>query len=112
MSPRKSRPTPQLSTSPALQDTAGRASFDSDLDWLYFHAEMRFQQHGGSKCALCRAHVRHVVEVTSFRPDGTKAFPCLCMRCLVAEEARSSRVVLRLDGIAAESHRPLPRRAA
>lgn len=110
MSPRKPRPTP--TTSPVLQDTAGRASFDSDLDWLYFHAEMRFQQHGGSKCAICRAHVRHVVEVTSFRPDGKKDFPCLCMRCLVAEEARASRVVLRLDGIAAESHRPAAARRA
>src|SRR5579864_2604334 len=28
------------------------------------HAELNFRLNGGGKCAICRSHVRHVVEVT------------------------------------------------
>lgn len=113
MSPRKPRPTP-LSLPPVFKTKSDSDpdSFASDLDRLYFHAEMHFLRQGGSKCAMCHAHVRHVVEVSSFRPEGKQVFPCLCTRCLVAEEARSSRVVLRFEGVAADSVRPASRRFA
>ena len=77
-------------------------SFDNDEERLLYRAEIRFQRHGGSKCAVCGAHVRHVVEVVSARGDGESIFPCLCTRCLVAEESRGP-VVLRLKDLAVDS---------
>ena len=71
---------------------------------LFDCAEIGYKTEGGQRCSICRAHVRHAVQVVCERPDATSdTFDCLCTRCLVAEEARSSKVLLRLGGMAIES---------
>lgn len=77
--------------------------FADDHQRLLHYAELRFQKQGGGRCAVCSAHVRHVLRVISLRPEGSKEFACLCTRCLVAEEARSPRVLLRINGLSVDS---------
>lgn len=61
------------------------------------YAELQYKLRGGSKCAVCHAHVRHVVPVHAEREDGTAMeFDCLCTRCLEAEKALSRVVTMRL----------------
>ena len=61
------------------------------------YAELQFKLNGGSKCAVCRAHVRHVVPVTAEKQDGAlKEFACLCTRCFEAERATSKFVSMKL----------------
>ncbi len=56
-------------------------------------AELQFCIHGGAKCGVCHAHVRHVLQVLSQRPDGTeREYDCLCTRCFESERAIASRV--------------------
>ena len=58
-------------------------------------AELKYQLHGGTKCQLCRSHVRHALYVTSHYADNlTRTFRALCTRCMVAEEALAKRVAL------------------
>lgn len=60
-------------------------------------AELRYQLNGGRRCPVCRAHVRHVVSVMVKRADNQVVeFPCLCQRCLQAEQATADSVRLRL----------------
>ncbi len=60
-------------------------------------AELRYHLNGGRRCPVCRAHVRHVVQVTVKRADNQVVeFPCLCQRCLQAEQATAKSVRLQL----------------
>jgi hypothetical protein len=60
---------------------------------LMSYAEFRFKMHGGGKCAVCRASVRHVLPVKVERLNGTMLeYPCLCTRCMEAEKPVSRRI--------------------
>jgi hypothetical protein len=62
---------------------------------LSSYAELQYQLHGGGRCSICRASVRHVVPVTAEHTDGTIAeYRCLCTRCLEAERVVSNRVAI------------------
>jgi hypothetical protein len=70
------------------------------------YAELQFRLNGGSKCPVCRSHVRHVVPVRSEHRDGTvDNFSCLCTRCFEAERAISNVVITHI-GKAAVEHYP------
>src|SRR3954462_9110345 len=59
------------------------------------YAELQFRLNGGTKCPVCRAHVRHIVPVSAKKDDGTcKDYKCLCTRCFEAERATSKCVVM------------------
>jgi hypothetical protein len=79
---------------------------------LQSYAELQFRLHGGGRCSLCRASVRHVLPVKAEHSDGTIAeFRCLCTRCLEGERAVSDRVTLavgnaRLEYTAAQGKPP------
>jgi hypothetical protein len=87
----------------ALQEYLEALADEDDLPWrrqrrlLMSFAEFRFKMRGGSKCAVCRASVRHVLPVNVERLNGTLLeYPCLCTRCMEAEKAVSRRVVLQI----------------
>lgn len=62
---------------------------------LYSFAELQYQLHGGGRCAICRASVRHVLPVRAEHTDGTIAeYRCLCTRCLEGERGVCERVTL------------------
>jgi hypothetical protein len=64
---------------------------------LLSYAELQFQRKGGGRCAVCKTTVRHVLPVRAEREPGmVLEYACLCHRCLQAERALSSRVVLSL----------------
>ena len=64
---------------------------------LMAYAEFMFKLRGGSKCAVCRMSVRHVLPVKVERKNGTLVdYPCLCTRCIEGEKAVSRRVVLQV----------------
>lgn len=66
-------------------------------DLMRAFAELQFCIHGGAKCGVCRAHVRHVMPVTSDRADGSKkSYECLCTRCFESERAVASKVAVSL----------------
>lgn len=66
-------------------------------DLLRAFAELQFCKHGGSKCAICQAHVRHVLPVISERSDGkVRQYPCLCIRCFEGERAAARRICMKL----------------
>ena len=78
-----------------LEDLAS-ATPESKLALLASYAELQFRLHGGARCGHCRAHVRHVLAVTSQREDGSvQQYSCLCFRCLQAEKKVSRRLTLR-----------------
>ena len=80
----------------ALADSAAAAT-PSDQKLLFGYAELKYRMHGGGKCTLCRAPVRHVVPVFSRREDGESvAYDCLCQRCLLGEVAMATAVELRI----------------
>lgn len=61
------------------------------------YAELQFKLNGGTKCPVCRAHVRHVVPVHAEKADGSMVeFKCLCTRCFEAERATSKAVILKM----------------
>jgi hypothetical protein len=69
------------------------------------YAELQFKLNGGSKCPMCKAHVRHVVPVRAERPDGTvQEFECLCTRCFEGERAISKVITLHLGEAAVEQY--------
>jgi len=73
------------------------------LDLLRSYAEICFQVRGGSNCALCHAHVRHVLSVISERPNGeTREFPCLCTRCFESERSVARHITLCLGNTSVE----------
>lgn len=64
---------------------------------LQCYAELQFQLNGGSKCPVCRAHVRHVVPISAQRSDGSvHEFPCLCTRCFEGERATSAMITMQI----------------
>jgi hypothetical protein len=80
----------------SLADTGGHPTKRVEKV-LTSYAELQFRLHGGGHCSVCHAAVRHVVPVRVERSNGATAFfGCLCTRCLEAERALSSRVVLRV----------------
>ena len=69
---------------------------DRDFELAASYAELQFRLHGGSRCPICRAHVRHVLPVTIEHQDGsTSQYPCLCTRCLQGEKVTAKRLSLR-----------------
>lgn len=78
-------------------EAAAQSTPDKDEKLLYGFAELKYRMGGGGKCPLCRAHVRHVVPVSSTREDGEKIeYECLCQRCLLGEVGLSTEVVLKI----------------
>jgi hypothetical protein len=64
---------------------------------LMSYAEFLFKLRGGSKCAVCRMSVRHVLPVKVERRNGMQLeYACLCTRCIEAEKAVARRIVLEL----------------
>ena len=62
---------------------------------LASYAELQFRLHGGGRCSMCRASVRHVLPVKAEHSDGTIAeYRCLCTRCLDGERVISDRIAL------------------
>ncbi len=93
-------------------ETLARAQsfqFSNARHWtlLQCYSELQFRLHGGQRCPVCNAHVRHVLPVIVEHNDGTRAeFPCLCTRCIEAERA-TSRVVITHLGQAHVEHYPI-----
>ena len=78
-------------------EAAAQATPDKEQKLLFGYAELKYRMGGGSKCPLCRAHVRHVVPVSSTRENGEKfEYECLCQRCLLGEIGLATEVVLRI----------------
>jgi hypothetical protein len=78
-------------------EAAAQSTPDKDEKLIYGFAELKYRMDGGGKCPLCRAHVRHVVPVSSTRENGEKIeYECLCQRCLLGEVGLSSEVVLKI----------------
>ncbi|MDT8070054.1 MAG: hypothetical protein ROO76_17960 [Terriglobia bacterium] len=66
-------------------------------DLMRAFAELQFCIHGGAKCSVCHAHVRHVLAITSERADGTRHnFDCLCNRCFESERAAAKKIAVSL----------------
>lgn len=66
-------------------------------DLMRAFAELQFCIHGGAKCSVCHAHVRHVLSITSERADGTRHdFDCLCNRCFESERAVAKQIAVSL----------------
>ena len=64
---------------------------------LSSYAEVRFRINGGGRCAICRAHVRHVLPVVVGRADDSEvAYDCLCHRCLQGEKAVADAMEIRV----------------
>lgn len=79
----------------ALADCVNDGPSDRQQKILLSYAELQYQLHGGGRCSMCHASVRHVLPVTAEHTDGTIAeFGCLCTRCLEAERGVSHRVTL------------------
>src|SRR5947209_8696579 len=72
---------------------------------LSCYAEVQFVLHGGQRCPICHAHVRHVLPVIAEHLDGgTVEFPCLCTRCFEAERAISRVIITHLGKARVEEH--------
>jgi hypothetical protein len=67
------------------------------------YAELQFRLHGGSRCSICNAHVRHVLPVAIEHEDGSvNEYACLCTRCLQAEKVSAKKITLRAGQTAVE----------
>ncbi len=62
------------------------------------YAELMFRIVGGSRCSMCRAHVRHVVPVITEHQAHERRFPCLCTRCFEGEKGTAERMFLEIAG--------------
>jgi len=109
------KPAPRKVTSRFLQEyletlaQAQNFQYSNVRHWtlLQCYAEFQFKLNGGSKCPVCRAHVRHVIPIIAERTDGTrKEFSCLCTRCFEGERATSKMVTMQL-GDARVEYTPL-----
>lgn len=79
----------------ALADDVNEGPTARQQRILLSYAELQYQLHGGGRCSMCHASVRHVLPVTAEHTDGTIAeFGCLCTRCLEGERVVSTRVTL------------------
>lgn len=73
---------------------------------LRSYAELQYKLHGGGRCGMCRAHVRHVIPARVERTDGTATdYSCLCTRCFEGERATAARVIMQM-GEAKVEYRP------
>lgn len=64
---------------------------------LLSYAEVKYRLRGGSRCPLCRVHVRHVMPIYAVHLDGSeRSYPCLCTRCFEGEKGLSSKVMVRV----------------
>ena len=76
---------------------ADRNDQKAKRDFVRAFAEFQFCMHGGSKCAICHAHVRHVLPVVSERADQVvREFECLCTRCFESERAVAKKLFVKL----------------
>ena len=67
------------------------------FDLMRAFAELQFCIHGGAKCGVCQAHVRHVLSVSAQRSDGTlHEYDCLCTRCFESERTVSNKIAVSL----------------
>ncbi len=72
---------------------------------LLSYAEFLFKLRGGGKCAVCRMSVRHVLPVRVERKNGLQLdYACLCTRCIEAEKAVATRIVLEVGQARIEHH--------
>lgn len=97
----KKKPVPAKFLQDYLETLVQAQSFQvSNLrNWtlIQCYAELQFKLNGGSKCPVCRAHVRHIVPVRAEKADGTaQEFTCLCTRCFEAERATSKVVIMKM----------------
>lgn len=75
-------------------------------DLLRSYAELQYKLNGGGRCAMCRAHVRHVIPTHVEQADGTtQDYSCLCTRCFEGERAMAQRVIMQM-GEARVEYRP------
>jgi hypothetical protein len=75
-------------------------------DLLRSYAELQYKLHGGGRCGMCQAHVRHIIPVSVENADGTaKQYGCLCTRCFEGERATAQRVIMKM-GEAKVEYRP------
>jgi hypothetical protein len=96
--PDSSRISPELFQE-FLEHVAGVDELEPDKKRLLLNsfAELKFRLRGGSRCPLCKTHVRHVMPIYSVHLDGTeRSYPCLCTRCFEGEKGLSTRIVMRL----------------
>src|SRR5258706_2133930 len=74
---------------------------------LKSHAELQFQRHGGGKCPMCRASVRHVIPVRTMHQDGTwHRYNCLCGRCFEGEKGRFHVTIMQIGDARVEYRSP------
>lgn len=93
----------------ALAECASIAPAQRTERLLLSWAELQFQRKGGGRCALCKTTVRHVLPVRAERGLGlVLEYACLCNRCLQAERALSTRVVLGAGQAQVTYHGSLP----
>lgn len=91
----------------ALANGKGEKESVRQANLLFSFAELKFRMGGGGKCAVCRAHVRHVLPVEVETEHGKlKEYACLCTRCLVAEKSSARRVTLKIGNARVEYTRP------
>jgi hypothetical protein len=61
------------------------------------YAELKFRIVGGSRCALCKAHVRHVVPIITANSQREEHhYACLCTRCFEGEKGTAERMFLEM----------------
>jgi hypothetical protein len=95
-----------------LSETASAPFPVLERELLARYAELQYKTRGGGKCSQCRAPVRHALRIRAERADGgARSYVCLCARCLVAEEALSTRVLYQVAGQWVESRQPRKRNA-
>ena len=66
-------------------------------DLMRAYLELQFRLNGGSRCAICSTHVRHVMPIICERASGeVRSYECLCTRCFEGEKSASRRVHTKL----------------
>ncbi len=79
----------------ALADGIADGPTERQRKALHSYAELQYQLHGGGRCSMCRASVRHVLGVRAEHADGTIAeYVCLCTRCMEGERVACDRITL------------------
>src|SRR4051812_18353089 len=97
----KKRPIPAEFLQDYLQSIVDAQLFkvSNVRNWnlIQCYAELQFKLNGGTKCPICRAHVRHIVPTQVHKPDGSsKEYKCLCTRCFEAERATSKCITMHM----------------
>ncbi len=90
-----------------LADHGGAKESVRQANLLFSFAELKYRMVGGDHCAVCHAHVRHVLPVEVEYENGSrKTFKCLCTRCLVAEKVSARHVTLKVGNASVVYTRP------